>query len=210
MNRYVSNVGWIESNALSQDIIHPTHRISAPRTYLYPKADMKLKNCGQLSLGSLVNVTDTVTNRGTDYAILSTGEALIRGHVTPVDHFEKDYVAVAESLLHVPYLWGGDSALGLDCSGLVQLSMAMTGKQVLRDSDMQAATIGEVIIPNAGYSNLERGDLIFWKGHVAIVRGGGEIIHANGHSMTVAIEPIEDAINRIAYLYDKPIGFRRP
>lgn len=203
-------VGWVEQKALSSAITTPTHHVKVPRTFLYPQPDMKRKACGQLSMGSFVEVTSTHRERGTDYSILKSGESLISGHLLTIGRYEPDYVAVAESLLHIPYLWGGDSGFGLDCSGLVQLSMAMAGKQVLRDSDMQAATTGEIISPGSDYSNLKRGDLVFWKGHVAIVRGDGAIIHANGHTMTVAIEPLARAIDRIAYLYDKPIGYRRP
>lgn len=119
-------------------------------------------------------------------------------------------MAVAETLLHTPYLWGGTSGFGIDCSGLVQLCMWVAGRKVLRDSDMQQDTLGEIIEPDATYSNLKRGDLVFWKGHVAICASPDMLIHASGHTMTVTLEPLQDAIKRIAYLYDLPTLIRSP
>ena len=206
-NRYV---GWVDDNCLSSKILLPTHRVVVPRTFIYPGPELKLRPDSQVSMGSLVTVTRTVKERGTNYAILENGQAMIQSHLQTVKEQSQDYVTVAEALLNTPYLWGGDSAFGLDCSGLVQLTMAMTGHSVLRDSDMQAATIGQPISPGPDFADLRRGDLIFWKGHVAIVQGNGDVIHANGHTMTVASEPLRAAIDRIAYLYDQPIGCRRP
>ena len=90
----------------------------------------------------------------------------------------------------------------------------MTGETVLRDSDMQAASVGIEINPGETYAGVKRGDLIFWQGHVAICQGKREdgaemLIHANGHTMDVASEPLPEAIQRIAYLYEDPIGVRR-
>jgi cell wall-associated NlpC family hydrolase len=117
---------------------------------------------------------------------------------------------VAEALLSTPYLWGGTSAFGIDCSGLVQLSMRMAGRTVPRDTDMQASGLGEPFDPGADLAGLRRGDLVFWKGHVAIMLDGKNIIHANGHAMMVSRERLSDAVERIAYLYGGPTGFRRP
>jgi cell wall-associated NlpC family hydrolase len=155
-------------------------------------------------------VKDFAETRGTRYALLSTGEAMISGHLRPAGEFSEDYVAVAETLLMTPYLWGGSTAFGIDCSGLVQLAMRMTGRNVLRDTDMQAATIGEPIMSGEGYSGLRRGDLVFWKGHVAIMTDERTMIHANGHTMLVSREGLTEAIDRIGYLYGGPTGFRRP
>ena len=122
----------------------------------------------------------------------------------------EDYVGVAEQLLSTPYLWGGASAFGIDCSGFVQLSMRMTGRSAPRDSDMQAAHLGEPLDPGKDFAGLRRGDLVFWKGHIAIMLDGRNIIHANGHTMMVSREPLAEAVERIAYLYGGPTGFRRP
>ena len=116
-------------------------------------------------------------------------------HLKPIDSSEPDFVAVAERFLGVPYLWGGKSSLGIDCSGLVQIALTASGVACPRDSDMQERALG---IPcNNGLSDLTRGDLIFWEGHVAIVRDPQTLIHANAFHMAVAIEPIQEAITRI-------------
>ncbi|TIR46703.1 MAG: NlpC/P60 family protein, partial [Mesorhizobium sp.] len=114
------------------------------------------------------------------------------------------------TFLGTPYLWGGASGFGIDCSGLVQLAMHMAGRQVLRDSDMQAATIGEPLGPGPEFAGLRRGDLVFWKGHVAVMTDPETMIHANGHTMLVSREGFRQAVARIGYLYGSPTGFRRP
>jgi cell wall-associated NlpC family hydrolase len=203
-------VGYVSGGFLGPKADEPTHVVSAPRSFLYPGPDLRFPRLGELSLGSLVTVKNFADTRGTRYALLSTGEAMISGHLRPVNEVSDDYVAIAETLLMTPYLWGGSTAFGIDCSGLVQLAMRMTGRDVLRDSDMQAATLGEPIASGEGYSGLRRGDLVFWKGHVAIMTGEGTMIHANGHTMLVSREALTDAIGRIGYLYGGPTGFRRP
>jgi cell wall-associated NlpC family hydrolase len=119
-------------------------------------------------------------------------------HVAPVDTVEHDPVAVAERFLGVPYLWGGKTSLGLDCSGLVQTALFACGRVFARDSDMQEREAGESLDPALAPGNLRRGDLLFWKGHVALVRDGETMIHATGHTMTVAIEGVASGIARIA------------
>jgi cell wall-associated NlpC family hydrolase len=203
-------VGYVSGGFVGPRIETRTHVVSAPRSFLYPGPDLKLPRLGELSMGSAVAVRDFAETRGTRYALLSTGEAMISGHLRPVGDNTGDYVAVAEQLVMTPYLWGGASAFGIDCSGLVQLAMRMTGRDVLRDTDMQAATLGEAIDPGQGHAGLRRGDLVFWKGHVAIMLDERTLIHANGHTMLVSREGLTDAIDRIGYLYGGPTGFRRP
>lgn len=203
-------VGYIEAVALAEGGAAPTHVVSATRTFLYPGPDMKLPRAAALSLGSTVAVTGWAETRGTRYAVLDRGEAVFAGHLAPIDSVVPDFVAIAESLLGTPYLWGGVSAFGIDCSGLVQLSMRMAGRAVLRDSDQQAATLGEPFDPGPGLSGLRRGDLVFWKGHVGIMTDAATLLHANGHTMTVASEPLAAAVERIGYLYAMPTLFRRP
>lgn len=203
-------VGWIEKQVVDDQVREPTHKVCAQRTFLYPGPDMKLPHKGMRSLGSRLQIVDETETRGTRYSILASGEAVISKHVCGISEYSKDYVSVAESLIGTPYLWAGTTAFGLDCSGLVKLSMLMTGKHVLRDSDMQAATIGSEIEAGSSYGNLVRGDLVFWRGHVGICQGNGNFLHANGHTMNALSEPLSDAIKRIARMFEKPIGFRRP
>ncbi|WJI38144.1 MULTISPECIES: NlpC/P60 family protein [Mesorhizobium] len=203
-------VGYVADMMLGGRDRAPTHIVSVPRTFLYPGPDLRFPIAGQLSMGSTVTVTGAAETRGTHYAVLPSGEAVISGHLRPIGERVSDYVSVAEMFLGTPYLWGGVSGFGIDCSGLVQLAMRMAGKNVLRDSDMQAASIGEPLDPGADFSGLRRGDLVFWKGHVAVMTDAETMIHANGHTMLVSREGLKDAIARIGYLYGGPTGFRRP
>jgi len=205
-----SYVGYVALSALAEEMAAPTHIVSVPRTFLYPGPDLKRPRREALSLASSVRVVDFVENRGTRYAMLGGGAFIIASHLAPLADKAADYVSVAETLLFTPYLWGGASAFGIDCSGLVQLSMNMAGKMVLRDTDMQAGSIGEAFAPGEDLSGLRRGDLVFWKGHVGIMADAEHLLHANGHTMMVSREKLHDAVARIGYLYDKPTAFRRP
>ena len=195
---------------LTERAAEPTHVVCVPRTFLYPGPDLKQPRSGELSMGSRLTITGSAVTRGTEYALLASGDAVIAKHLAHVGKVAADFVEVAETLLNTPYLWAGVSGFGIDCSGLVQLSMRMAGKSVLRDSDMQAATVGVKIDPGADFAALARGDLAFWDGHVGIMSDPDTLIHASGHTMTVAREPLRQAIDRIGYLYGGPTGFRRP
>lgn len=203
-------VGYVAASELGGRDLPPTHIVSVPRTFVYPGPDLRFPRSEQLSMGSTVTVTSTAETRGTSYAVLPSGEAVIAGHLLPIADHTADYVAFAEQFLGTPYLWGGVSGFGIDCSGLVQLSMRMAGRDVLRDSDMQAAALGEKFDPGADFSGLRRGDLVFWKGHVAIMTDAKNTIHASGHTMQVSREGFAEAVARIGYLYGGPTGFRRP
>jgi cell wall-associated NlpC family hydrolase len=203
-------VGYVARTALGAAGAAPTRVVSVPRTFLYSGADLKMPRKACLSMGSHVSVERFAETRGTRYAVLASGEALIDAHLRPVGDAVDDYVSVAEALLSTPYLWGGTSAFGIDCSGLVQLSLRMAGCTVQRDTDMQASSLGGPLDLGADMAELRRGDLVFWKGHVAIMLDGQNIIHANGHTMMVSREKLGDAVERIAYLYGGPTGFRRP
>jgi len=203
-------VGYVADTMLGGRDDAPTHIVSVPRTFLYPGPDLRFPIAGQLSMGSTVTVTGAAETRGTHYAVLSSGEAVIAGHLRLPGDAAADYVSVAEMFLGTPYLWGGTSAFGIDCSGLVQLAMRMVGRDVLRDSDMQAATLGEPFDPGPDHGGLRRGDLVFWKGHVAVMTDAETMIHASGHTMLVSREGLKEAIARIGYLYGGPTGFRRP
>src|SRR5690606_36231908 len=203
-------VGYAASAGLAPDGSEPTHVVAVPRTFAYREADMKKPATGAYSIGSRLRIAGTAETRGLGYAVLDSGEALVAAHLKSAGETVADFVSVAESLENTPYLWGGASAFGIDCSGLVQLAMRMAGRTVLRDTDMQAASIGKALDIGGDLAGLRRGDLVFWKGHVAIMQDGENIIHANGHTMTVAREKLHQAVERIAWLYGRPTQFRRP
>lgn len=187
-------VGWMPDDVLAPPgAAQPTHKVAALRTLVFPAASIKLPPLAALSIGSLVSVVEISSDSA--LAELATGGFVPRRHLAALDAFEPDFVAVAERFLGAPYLWGGRSSLGLDCSGLVQLSLAAAGILAPRDSDMQEAAVGEAV---AAAGPFRRGDLLFWPGHVAIARGDGSIVHANAHHMAVAIEDADGALARIA------------
>jgi cell wall-associated NlpC family hydrolase len=202
-------VGYIADTSLTRRLTSPTHVVTAPRTFLYPGPDMKLPAEAALSMGSRIEAVRTVETRGTLYLQLASGAAIAADHATKAEAHAVDPVIVAARLLQTPYLWGGRSGHGIDCSGLVQLAFSISGIQLQRDTSMQQRSAGREIFPGQGGEELRRGDLVFWKGHVAIMLDPDTIIHASGHAMAVVIEGYAEAVRRIGYLYGKPVGCRR-
>jgi cell wall-associated NlpC family hydrolase len=141
-------------------------------------------------------------------AVTSAGGYVPALHLRPLGEFQSDFVAVAERFVGVPYLWGGKTALGLDCSGLVQVALSACGTACPRDSDMQERAVGTPLAA-AAFSARQRGDLMFWKGHVAIVRDRDTLIHANAFHMAVIIEPIAEALARIRAAGSEITGVNR-
>ena len=189
-----SYVGYIEAASLGAPDPVPTHRVSAVRTPVFSRPDIKSPPLAFLPLNAMVAVTGEAEDRNARYALLASGGAIVAQHLAAPDAFEEDFVAVAKRFLETPYLWGGKTALGLDCSGLVQTALAACGMAAPRDTDMQE-TLGSPADPAGG---LRRDDLLFWKGHVAIATGPGEIVHANARSMRVNRDPADQAIARLA------------
>ncbi len=201
-------VGYLDEASLGPVTTGPTHRVIVPRTVLYPGADLRFPRAEVLSMGSRVTVAGEVETRGTCYAVLVDGRAAIAAHLMPLSALaEGDAVTWASLFLHTPYLWGGRSGFGMDCSGLVQMGLAMAGQDAPRDSDQQAASLGRELDPES--EPLRRGDLVFWKGHVAFLEDEATIVHASGGTMTVTCEPLAAALARIAPLYGAPICYRR-
>ena len=186
-------VGWLPTGALAAPGAAPTHWVSALRTLVFPGPSIKLPPLEALPLGAKLAIA-RVEDR---LAVIHGGGYVPAVHLAPIDWHESDFVTVAERFVGVPYLWGGKTALGLDCSGLVQIALTACGTASPRDSDMQEAALGVLVDAASDLSNLRRGDLIFWKGHVAIARDRDTMIHANAFHMAVAIEPIGDAVRRI-------------
>lgn len=191
-------VGYLPAGSLGEAGLPATHRVCVPRSYRYPEAELKRPPLSLLSLGARVRVVGAAVTRGLDYALLDDGSAMVARHLRPLGETVPDWVAVAEGLLGTPYLWGGRTSLGLDCSALVQLAAAEGGHVLPRDSDMQEAGAGEALDISGGLPELARGDLLFWKGHVGILRDPATLLHANGHTMSVACEPLEAALARIS------------
>ena len=199
-------VGYMPANALRAPGAAATHRVSVPRSFAYPGASMKLPVVTALPLGARVSIVET---QG-DFSRSADNGFIVTRHLAAIADFAPDFVSIAEMFLSVPYLWGGKTSLGLDCSGLIQIALAAAGVAMPRDSDMLQAAFGAAIDIGDDFSGLQRGDLVFWKGHCGIMRDAQILLHANGHHMMVASEPLRGAANRIlAKSYGPVTGVRR-
>jgi cell wall-associated NlpC family hydrolase len=188
--------GYLRCAELAADFA-ATHRVSAPATHVYSQADFKSPERCSLSYASQVAVT------GEEGRFAVTPEGFIpRAHLAAAAERAADPVAVAEMFLGTPYLWGGNSRFGIDCSGLVQAALLACGLPCPGDSDQQEAETGGLLPEGTA---ARRGDLLFWKGHVALVRDAETLIHANAHHMAVALEPLQPAIARILEQGDGPV-----
>jgi cell wall-associated NlpC family hydrolase len=196
-------VGYLPANALKRGATGATHRIAALRTFVFPAPDIKAPPIASLSFASRVKI---VRNEK-EFGVTNDGGFIPAIHLALVASREPDFVATARRFLGVPYLWGGRTSLGLDCSGLVQLSLQAAGIECPRDSDMQARLGAEV--PISSGKALARGDLICWKGHVGIVAESDRLLHANAFHMAVAEEPLPDAIGRIQQSGSDVLAVRR-
>lgn len=187
-------VGWLPTGAVAPATASlPTHKVTAVRTLVFPASSIKTPPLEALPLGARL----VITRMQDRFAVTPVGTFVPAAHLAPIATHESDFVAVAERFLGAPYLWGGKTMLGLDCSGLVQIALTACGIACPRDSDMQENALGVPVAAGGDLAGVERGDLVFWKGHVAIVRDNQKLLHANAFHMAVAIEPIAEAIARI-------------
>jgi len=185
-------VGFLPASALREPGAPATHKVTALRTLVFPGPSIKLPPLEALPLGARL----AVARIEPPFAVMPAGGYVPARHLASLEEKEGDFVAVAERFIGAPYLWGGKTSLGLDCSGLVQVALTAAGIASPRDSDMQEKALGTAV--SAGLPDLRRGDLVFWKGHVAIARDGATLVHANAFHMAVAVEPVAAAIARIA------------
>lgn len=199
-------VGYTPYDALALDVPAATHRVSAIGTFLHGQPDIKSPPLMHLSINAPLAVADV----GEKFYRLATGGYVIARHVSPLGKVARDFVDIAERLIGVPYLWGGRTRVGLDCSALVQISMQAAGLACPRDSDMQEAEVGANLLVPDELTGLRRGDLVFWKGHVGIMADGIMLVHANAHHMAVVAEPLSTAKQRIARAGSEISSIKRP
>jgi cell wall-associated NlpC family hydrolase len=199
-------VGYATMDGLSSVPEQSTHKVAARLTHVYPAPDMKRPPFLKLAFGAEVAIIGRPEGR---FVELSRGGFVFADHLVGVRERVKDYVRVAERFVGAPYLWGGKTVTGVDCSGLVQLSLQAGGLLCPRDSDMQAASVGEPLDVTK-LDAVQRGDLLFWQGHVAIAQSPDWMLHASGHHMEVVVEPIRRAIERIAETHGPLTAIRRP
>ncbi|HEY9020595.1 NlpC/P60 family protein [Seohaeicola sp. SP36] len=194
-------VGYLPRDAL-HEMDRPDLRVCVRATHAYARADLKSPDLMTLSFGSRLR---HLGQEGR-FILTDAGHVPVM-HLAPVERCEDDPVSVATLLLGTPYLWGGNSAFGIDCSGLVQTACLACGIACPGDSDLQAAGLGHAVTDG---SAPRRGDLLFWKGHVAWVSGPDTILHANAHHMAVAFEGLAEAVTRIDAQGGGPVtGHRR-
>jgi cell wall-associated NlpC family hydrolase len=198
-------LGWLDQSAVQPRLSEPTHRVKVPLSHLYIKPDFRTQPNSILTMGAYVTVAGSTEN---EFLPIEGGGWLYARHLDVVGTYADDPITVAESFIGAPYLWGGRSALGIDCSGLVQVALASCGHRVHRDSGPQLTSLGR---PLEAEESAARGDLAFFPGHVGWMLDNVHMLHANATNMAVTIEELDVVIERISKETDEPpfSGFRR-
>lgn len=199
-------VGWALMEALSAPVLTPTHRVKVPRLHVYAEPSIRAAPHFVVGIGARLVSADQREGR---YLRCERAGWVREDLVAPIEILEADPASIAERFVSTPYLWGGRDCLGLDCSGLIQVAFDACGIAVPRDSDMQFDWLGVAIPDWEIQGALRRNDLVFWDGHVGIMLDSETLLHANANHMATAVEPVSEAIQRIARLYGDPIGARR-
>jgi cell wall-associated NlpC family hydrolase len=202
-------VGWMPQAALAEPGPEPTHRVAVLRTFAFAEPDIKSPPLAALPLGASVTVVGEAQDHNARYGLIDPAGAVVVQHLAPLGETALDWAAVAELFVGTPYLWGGKTGLGIDCSGIVQIAFQTCGVAAPRDTDMQQMALGAALPLDAGIPPLRRGDLVFWEGHVGIMRDAETLIHANAHHMAVASEPLTSAVDRLARRGLSPSAIRR-
>lgn len=197
-------VGWLDKNALSANVREPNSKITARLAVSYQLPDLKSRPMKSLSLGVLTHIE----KEESDFGLCSESGWISKQHYKPLASYSDDPVEIAKKYLHAPYQWGGRDSRGIDCSGLVQQAFESCNIMFPRDTDMQFASCGMKLEWTEAIE-LERNDLIFWKGHVAIVINKNTVIHASAKHMAVVEESLSGAVSRIADSEGFPIGVIR-
>ncbi len=198
-------VGYVPSDALRRGIAWPTHRIHSLGTFVYGAPDIKSPPLLYLAMNALL----TVSGGDERFLELEGGAYVYARHATVVARHARDFVEIAERFIGTPYLWGGRTHIGLDCSGLVQTSLLAAGIIAPRDTDMQQAELGESVSIDDDLEGFTRGDLVFWKGHVGLMIDSVLMVHANAHHMQVALEPLHEAAQRIRKASGEIVAVKR-